>query len=119
MLAVPPLIPLIHRDLHLDEKAVGALVALPILVLALASVPGSLLIARLGVRGALVLGLGFVAAFSALRRADWGPVLFIATCLLRFGGALSQPAFPAEVLERLPTNIALSTAAQIHDMLIC
>ena len=34
MLAVPPLIPLIHRDLHLDEKAVGALVSLPILILA-------------------------------------------------------------------------------------
>jgi hypothetical protein len=30
MLAVPPLIPLIHRDLHLDEKAFGAPVSLPI-----------------------------------------------------------------------------------------
>lgn len=51
MLAVPPLIPLIHRDLHLDEKAVGVLVSMPVLVLASAAVPGSLLIAKLGVRG--------------------------------------------------------------------
>src|SRR2546428_7616645 len=58
MLAVPPLIPLIHRELHLDEKAVGALVSGPVLLLAVAAVPGSLLIAKLGVRGALVTGLG-------------------------------------------------------------
>src|SRR6195256_1126859 len=67
LLAVPPVIPLIHHDLHLDEKAVGALVALPVLLLATAAVPGSLLIAKLGVRGALLAGLGMVALFGALR----------------------------------------------------
>ena len=66
MLAVPPLIPLIHRELHLDEKAVGALVSLPVLLLAIAAVPGSLLIAKLGVRGALTVGLVFVAVFGAI-----------------------------------------------------
>src|SRR6476619_3769223 len=85
MLAVPPLIPLIHRDLHLDEQAVGALVALPVLLLALASVPGSLLIARLGVRRALVIGLGFTAVFSALRGAGSAPLLFAATFLMGVG----------------------------------
>jgi hypothetical protein len=68
MLAIPPLIPLIHRDLHLDEKAVGALLALPVLLLALASVPGSLLIAKLGVRWALVAGLGFIAGLVLIRQ---------------------------------------------------
>jgi len=67
MLAVPPLIPQIHHELHLDEKGVGALVSLPVLLLATAAVPGSLLIARLGVRGALATGLGLVAVFGALR----------------------------------------------------
>jgi CP family cyanate transporter-like MFS transporter len=118
MLAVPPLIPLIHRDLHLDEKAVGALVALPILVLALASVPGSLLIARLGVRGALVLGLGFVAVFSALRGADSAPILFTATFLMGVGVAMSQPALPTIVREWFPTKIALATAAYSNGMVI-
>ena len=67
MLAVPPLVPLIHRDLHLDEKSIGALVSGPVLLLAIAAVPGSLLIARLGVRGALLAGLGSVTVFGALR----------------------------------------------------
>jgi len=40
MLAVPPLIPLIHRELHLDEKSVGALVSLPVLLLASPRCPG-------------------------------------------------------------------------------
>jgi MFS transporter, CP family, cyanate transporter len=118
MLAVPPLIPLIHRDLHLDEKAVGALVALPVLVLALASVPGSLLIAKLGVRGALVLGLVFVAVFSALRGVDSTPILFSATFLMGVGVAVSQPAFPTIVREWFPTKIALATAAYSNGMLI-
>jgi CP family cyanate transporter-like MFS transporter len=118
MLAVPPLIPLIHRDLHLDEKAVGALVALPILVLALASVPGSLLIARLGVRGALVLGLGSIAVFSALRGADSAPVLFTATLLMGVGIAVSQPAFPTIAREWFPTKIALATAAYSNGMIV-
>ncbi len=67
MLAVPPLVPLIHHALHLDEKSVGALVSLPVLLLAVAAVPGSLLIAKLGVRGALAAGLGLVAVFGGLR----------------------------------------------------
>src|SRR5438445_740579 len=49
MLAVPPLIPLIHRELNLDEKAVGALVSGPVLILAIASVPGSLLVLLSGI----------------------------------------------------------------------
>src|SRR5260370_21956866 len=68
LLAVPPLIPLIHRELHLDEKSVGALVSLPVLLFATAAVPGSLLIATLGGPGALLAGLGFVPPFAAARR---------------------------------------------------
>ena len=91
LLAVPPLIPLIHRDLHLDEKGVGALVSLPVLLLALAAVPGSLLIAKFGVRGALVTGLGLVAVFGALRGAGSGTtILFSATFLMGVGIAVSQ-----------------------------
>jgi CP family cyanate transporter-like MFS transporter len=111
MLAVPPLIPLIHRDLHLDEKSVGALVALPVLVLAIASVPGALLIAKLGVRGALIAGLGFTALFGALR--GLGPstnLLFGATFLMGVGVAVSQPAFPSLVREWFPRRIAIATA---------
>jgi CP family cyanate transporter-like MFS transporter len=119
LLAVPPVIPLIHRDLHLDEKAVGALVALPVLLLATAAVPGSLLIAKLGVRGALVAGLVMVALFGALRGV--GPsttVLFSATFLMGMGVAVCQPAFPSLVREWFPTRIAIATAVFSNGVLI-
>jgi MFS transporter, CP family, cyanate transporter len=119
MLAVPPLIPLIHRDLHLDEKSVGALVSLPILILALASVPGALLIAKFGVRGALMAGLGFVAVFGALRGAgSSAATLFAATFLMGVGIAVTQPAFPSLVREWFPARIAIATAVYSNGILI-
>jgi CP family cyanate transporter-like MFS transporter len=119
LLAVPPVIPLIHRDLHLDETAVGALVSLPVLLLAAAAVPGALLIAKLGVRTALVIGLGAVAVFGALRGV--GPnagILFTSTFFMGMGIAVSQPAFPSLVREWFPTRIALATAAFSNGVLI-
>jgi len=119
MLAVPPLIPQIHHDLHLDEKGVGALVSLPVLLLATAAVPGSLLIARWGVRGALVAGLGFVAVFGAVR--GLGPstsVLFTSTFLMGVGVAVSQPAFPSIVRDWFPRRIAVATAVYSNGILI-
>jgi MFS transporter, CP family, cyanate transporter len=119
MLAVPPLIPLIHRQLHLDEKAVGALVSGPVLLLAIAAVPGSLLIAKLGVRGALIAGLGAIAVFGALR--GFGPsvpVLFGSTFLMGVGVAVTQPAFPALVREWFPRRIAIATAVYANGILI-
>jgi MFS transporter, CP family, cyanate transporter len=119
MLAVPPLIPLIHRELHLDEKAVGALVSLPVLLLAAAAVPGSLLIAKLGVRGALAVGLGCVAVFGAVRGfGPSTPVLFTATFLMGLGIAVSQPAFPSLVREWFPRRIAIATAVYSNGILI-
>jgi CP family cyanate transporter-like MFS transporter len=119
MLAVPPLIPLIHRELHLDEKAVGALVSLPVLLLAVAAIPGSLLIAKLGVRGALLAGLGLVAIFGALRGfGPSTPVLFSATFLMGVGIAVSQPAFPSLVREWFPRRIAIATAVYSNGILI-
>src|SRR5947207_3001184 len=119
MLAVPPLIPLIHRELNLDEKAVGALVSGPVLILAIASVPGSLLIAKLGIRGALVTGLGAIALFGALRGfGPSAPVLFSATFLMGVGVAVTQPAFPALVREWFPRRIAIATAVYSNGILI-
>ncbi|MGH7036317.1 MAG: hypothetical protein ACREFL_21525, partial [Stellaceae bacterium] len=48
LLAVPPVIPLIHAELHLSETEIGTLGTLPTLLLAAAAIPGSLLIARFG-----------------------------------------------------------------------
>ena len=119
LLAVPPLIPLIHRELHLDEKAVGALVSGPVLVLAIASVPGALLIAKLGVRRAVIVGLGAIAIFGAMRGlAGSVPVLFTATFLMGVGVAVMQPVFPHLVREWFPRRIAIATAAFSNGILI-
>ena len=119
MLAVPPLVPLIHRQLNLDEAAVGALVSGPVLILAIASVPGSLLIAKLGIRGALVAGLGSVALFGALRGLGSSAAsLLAATFLMGVGVAVSQPAFPALVREWFPRRIAIATAVYANGILI-
>ena len=48
LLAVPPVIPLIHDDLHMSETQVGLLIGMPLIMFALAAIPGSLLIARAG-----------------------------------------------------------------------
>src|ERR1700712_5515278 len=69
ILAVPPIIPLIHDDLNMSATQVGILTGLPSMLLAFAAVPGSLLIARLGVRAALVTGLLLNALGGALRGA--------------------------------------------------
>src|SRR5690349_15573026 len=86
LLAVPPLIPLIHRELNLDEKAVGALVSLPVILFAVAAIPGSLLIAKLGIRRAIAVGVGAIAIFGALRGIGPStPVLFTATLFMGIG----------------------------------
>jgi CP family cyanate transporter-like MFS transporter len=119
LLAVPPLVPQIHHELHLDEKGVGALVSLPVLLLATAAVPGSLLIARLGVRGALATGLGLVAIFGATRGLGPStPVLFTSTFLMGLGVAVSQPAFPSIVRDWFPRRIAIATAVYSNGILI-
>ena len=94
LLAVPPVIPLIHRDLHLNESGIAALSNLPVLVLAGSSMFGALLTARLGARRAMILGLWIIAISSALRGV--GPsiaMLFAATIVMGAGIAMIQPAF--------------------------
>lgn len=61
VLAVPPVIPLIHGDLHMSETEIGTLGVLPSLLFAFAAVPGSLLIARMGAVPTLVGGLVLTA----------------------------------------------------------
>src|SRR6201996_8083805 len=44
VLAVPPVVPLLHAALHLSETGIGWLASLPPMLFAVAAVPGSLLI---------------------------------------------------------------------------
>ena len=69
VLAVPPVVPLLHADLHLSETGIGWLASLPPMLFAIAAVPGAMLIARFGIVPALIMGLLLNALGGALRGA--------------------------------------------------
>ncbi len=120
ILAVPPVIPLIHDDLHMSATQVGILTGLPSLLLALAAVPGSLLIARTGVLAALTVGLLLNAAGGALRGAIndvlW---LYAMTIVMGAGVAIMQVAMPPAVRAWVPQQrIAFATAVYTNGLLI-
>lgn len=119
ILAVPPVLPLIHRDLGLDETGIAALTGLPVLVLAAAALPGSLLIARLGARRALLTGLLLVGVGAALRGAGPTlPVLFGMTVLMGVGVAVLQPTLPSLVRLWFPGHVGPATAGYTNGLLI-
>jgi CP family cyanate transporter-like MFS transporter len=119
VLAVPPVLPLIHRDFALSERAVGALSGLPVLLFGIAAIPGSLLIARLGSRRAAITGLLVVATASAARGlGPSAPMLFAMTFLMAAGVAVVQPALPALVGEWFPKRPGFATAVYANGLLI-
>src|SRR5580658_4361731 len=110
ILAVPPVIPLIHDDLRMSETQVGLLIGLPLSMFALAAIPGSLLIARTGPRLAVAAGMVIAALAGAARGAAVDiATLYAAAIATGFGVAVMQPAMPTLVREWLPSRIALGT----------
>ena len=119
ILAVPPLIRLIHDDLALTETEVGILSGLPPVLFAVAAVAGSLLIVRFGAVPAVTAGLFATAAGCALRGVapDFG-VLCAATVLAGLGVAVMQPAMPALVRAWLPRHIGFGTAVWTNGLVV-
>jgi CP family cyanate transporter-like MFS transporter len=119
ILAVPPLLRAIHDDLHLSEAEVGFLVSLPLLTFALASIPGSLLVARVGALAVIAGGIAVAAAGSALRATTADVVwLYATTALTGVGVAVVQPALPQLVSRWMPRRIALGTAVYTNGVMI-
>jgi len=119
LLAVPPVIPLIHDDLGMTEAQVGLLMGLPLMVFALAAVPGSLLVARFGTTVTLTLGM-LIAGVAAAGRggAESVAMLYSATVIMGFGIAIMQPALPTLVREWLPDRVALGSTASTNGMVV-
>jgi MFS transporter, CP family, cyanate transporter len=119
ILAMPPVIPLVHDELHMSETQVGLLVGLPLALFALAAVPGSLLIARIGTNLAVIVGMVIAALASGARGAAIDvPTLYAAAIATGFGVAIMQPGMPTLVREWLPGRVALGTIAYPSGMLI-
>src|ERR1041385_3338666 len=113
ILAVPPVIPLIHDEMHMSETQVGILTGLPSMLFAIAAVPGSLLIARLGVATALVTGLALNAIGGALRGAvtdvAW---LYAMTIMMGAGVAIMQVSLPPAVRTWAPHRVGFATRSE-------
>ncbi len=119
VLAIPPILPLIHRDLGLSEAGVATLTGLPVLLLASAATLGSMLIARFDARRAIILGLAMVGVASALRGVGPSvPMLFAMTFIMGAGIAITQPALPSLVYHWMPERIGMATAVYTNGLLM-
>ena len=120
ILAIPPLLPMIHDTFHMTEAQVGLLVGLPLALFALAAVPGSLLVARLGSATGRWSADCCWPVWLPARAASSTicPALYLATIVMGFGISVMQPALPRLVREWTPGRIGLGTAVYTNGMLI-
>lgn len=119
VLAVPPLLPLLHADLHLSPSGVGFLSSLPPLLFSIAAIPGALLIARFGIRATLLAGLLLNALASAGRgAAPDTDFLYAATIVMAAGISIMQPALPPLVRTWFPHRIGFATAIYTNGLLV-
>src|SRR5437764_10591359 len=119
LMAVPPVLPLLAADLNMSGTEIGLLNGLPIVLFAIAALPGSRIIARLGARTTLMLGLLSAALAGALRAESRSTAfLYAMTALMGAGIAIAQPALPTLVRAWLPARIALGTASCSNGMVL-
>jgi CP family cyanate transporter-like MFS transporter len=119
ILAVPPVLAFIIHDLKLTGTDVGILNGIPVSLFALAAVPGSLLIARVGAVPALIIGLMVAAVGSALRGVAPGVwSLYAATVVMAAGIAIMQPSLPPTVRQWVPQRIGFATAVYTNGLLV-
>lgn len=120
ILVAPPLAPFIGDDLALSQALTGALTTLPILMLAIGSMPGSLAIARIGPRNTLALAMLVMVIGSAGRGLVPDTfTLMIASAVMGLGVAMMQPSLPALLPRWLePHHLALGSAIYMNGMLM-
>ena len=119
ILALPPVLPLVTAELHLNATDIGLLAGLPSLLFALAAVPGAALISRVGPVSTLVSGL-VLTGIDTATRGFAGNVLGLdgATILMCLGIAVMQPPMPPLVRAWIPARIGFATAVYTNGLLI-
>ena len=120
VLVAPPLAPFISNELALTQALTGALTTLPILMLAIGSMPGSLAIARIGPRNTLALAMVIMVIGSAGRGLMPDTLtLMIASAVMGIGVSMMQPSLPALLPRWLdPHHLALGSAIYMNGMLM-
>ncbi len=119
VLAVPPVIAMIQRDLSLSGTEIGLLSGIPVVVFAIFAAPGSIMVARIGVRGALLGGLVIAVAGTLLRTgASNAWQLYLTSVLMSVGIAIMQPSMAAAVREWLPQRSAFGTAVYTNGLIM-
>lgn len=119
ILAVPPVLPLIQRDLRLSHTLIGFLTALPVLLMASAALPSGLLASRVGGRWSVAIGLSLLALGAVLRAVWLAPVpLYLFTIVLGVGIAIAQTAAPVLARQWFPSRIGLVSALYSDGLII-
>ena len=92
---------------------------LPIIAVALGSIPAAWLIARIGLRLGIVGGICvMVAASTARAQVPSAALLFSASLIMGLGVALFQTALPAATRVWTPGHVALGSAAYLNGMMV-
>ena len=119
ILGVPPVLPLIRRDLGLSYTATGLLTSLPVLVMGGLAWPAGVAAGRLGGRATAALGLVLLTA-SGVVRAIWPSalVLYAFTAVLSLGVALAQTAVPVLSRQWFPSRIGFVSALFSNGLII-
>jgi MFS transporter, CP family, cyanate transporter len=118
ILAIPPVLPLIQRDLGLSYTETGVLTALPVLVLGCCAWPAGLLVGRIGGRRCVTIGL-ILLSLGTFLRVLWPSMLslYCFTILLSLGITIAQTAVPVLARRWFPGHIGM-VAALFSDGLI-
>ena len=119
LLAIPPILPLLRDELRMSGTEIGAISGIPMLLMAAAAIPGSLLVGRLGASRVLLIGLAIAAVGGASRSFAELPATFLAaTAAVGAGIAVTQPALSALVRQWLPSQIGLGTAVYSNGLVL-
>lgn len=117
-LIVPPLIPRLEDELGFSAGQSALATSLPMLLIAIGALLGGWLVARLGIKTTLIIGLLVMAGGSSLRSVPVSFVFFVgATVLMGLGIALMQIGLPALTRAWLPDNIGRAAAVYTTGLL--
>ncbi len=120
ILCIPPIEHIIKNELQFTHAQGGLLISIPLIVLAVTSIPSGLLADRIGMRKAAGIGAIIIVVGSFLRGASTNLVpLFGFTALLGVGLTLVYPNLPKLISARFPQEkVGLATGIYATGIVI-